>query len=300
MDQALEALDLQLMLYARQGRQLREFMPMKKFIPWATDLKAMANENSASAMQAVLLCLSENFRRLNPVNRILAVEALIKKGWPVDLVGLCQKFNVRPIVFLTCRPDASGPPGLEASANSADLSGGPMRPVGLRLDLDYDLLDPESPWIMLLSDGNGLVWLPVARRISNGPAAINVTYEYIVGPTAGLEYFDRLETGPCAEYAMGSSVIYNGSLYTVIKRVGHVYIIEDANDSSKQKEVKSADLGASTVARSDMDLENRIEETKRRLNHTVANYDIIDVSIHGFFDYVKDAGRLALQVETQH
>jgi hypothetical protein len=153
---------------------------------------------------------------------------------------------------------------------------------------------------MLLSDGYGLVWLPVARKISNSPLAIDVTYEYVVDPQEGLAYFDRLETGACAEYAIGSSVIYNSSMYTVVKRVGNLYVIEDANDSSRQKEVKSADLGSTTVARSDMDLENRIEETKRRLNHTVANYDIIDTSIHGFFDYVKDAGRLALQVESQH
>ena len=246
----------------------RDFINLKKFKIATSGLSAMINPNSASVMQAVLMCTSEHFRKMDPMVRIQAVEALIKNGTAFDLVGLCKQLNVRPLVFLTCVPQNAK--------------------KGLRLQIDYEGLT-GSHWIFLLSDGNGLVWLPVSE---NG--------KYIFSPEEAETYMALTEIGPCSEYAVGSSVIYNGLLYTIIKKIGQKYIIEDTNDSSKQKEVKNTDIGASAAAKSDNEILNRIEESKRRMDQTVVNYDIIDSSVYGFFDYVKDAGKSALQLSVQY
>lgn len=250
----------------------RENINLKKFKLMSDDLRAMVNPHSASAMQAILMSAFEHFRRMDPKSRIQAVEALTKQGVPFDLVGLCKYLRLRPLVFIACTT-ASG---------------------ALRLQIDYgEFLDPEERWIFLLTDGNGLLWLPVSMAVNGG-------HRYIFTQSEAERFKGLTTEGPCAEYSIGSSVIYNGLLYTIVKKNGQKYIIEDTNDSSKQKEVKNTDLGAAPAARTQTEILNRLEETKRRMDHTVVNYDTINVSVFGFYDYVKEAAKSSLQLSVQY
>ena len=231
-------------------------------------LVAYESENHGSVVWAFIAAYSGAFRHISLSDRTVTLQALLDADFPTDLTGLCDALDVDALVFLTCK----SPTGLK----------GPVRlSTGLR----------GKDCIVLLSDGNGLLWLPVAF---DGQFVVNADTAVGLAALASI--------GPCADYKPGAPVLYNNGLWRVQKVLGpSTFLIEDSYDFSRQATVRASELAASVAepAHSEAMLQNRATEIQRRLTRTVSDYVAVKYSVYRFADFLRDSAQeMLLSTET--
>ena len=232
-------------------------------VAYDTDLRA-------SLPMAVLSCVSEHFRHMSLADRMAALSALLARGLPQTLDALCYALKVEALIVLTCKP-ASGKRALRLQT-----AFGPMY---------------AGPTVVLVSDGNGLLWLPAS-----------VSGQFVLSPEAATNVARLTDAGPCASYKPGAAVLWKRTMWHVVKHVGQKLLIEDSNDSSRQTIVMPTDLTGtsdSVVAGPNM-LRNRAEEARRRMTGSVAPYEHVRFSVYRFKDYVHDAAEQFQNDEAQY
>lgn len=222
-------------------------------------LWAFKSVDDSSVVHALLHSVSDSYRQMTPETKQQAAQRIVDAGWATDLRGLAGRLQVNVVCFLTC-----------ASASKEPL----------RLASTRGPLKPDWPFVMLLSDGNGLQWLSVGN--DNG----RFTWPF----AAGRAYFDASSPGPCATYAEGAFVVYQRRIWRITKVLrNNKYLLESQGDSSEQATVLGTSLQSSVEppAVSDEALLNRREETQRRLTGLIKDYEEVRYEIDNLGQYVE-------------
>lgn len=227
--------------------------------------KAMKSAQDSSLLQAMLQCYSPIFRDLSFKQRLAVVRNLIFQGFPQDLYGICSTLDINCVAFLLCKTKV------------ADAV--PTLPKRL---LTHWQVKRERPWALLVTDGSGMLWLPV--KASN---------EYMLSFQDGHMLYEHSSTETCKEYPMGSIVLWSGEVWTIVGRKQTsivMYILRSNKDFSEQRQVSASELEASVApeAMTPAELANRTEDLKRTLAGIITKYTSVDYDIGGLESFAHD------------
>jgi len=194
-------------------------------------------------LHSVLQCLNPKFRVLKKQQKSAVVKAL--SHWPHDIQKLSDLINRNILVFLTC--------------SNKKL---------LRVSGTFK----NRHFIILLSDGNGLMWHPV-RTFKDDFDRYTFTYNQ------GLAYANMAVVDACDKYEKGAIVSYQGNVYKIIKTISeknsaNQYLLESTSDASIQEIASAEDLRSSVAKQADgpQEIINRRIQIERQTNGKIKRY----------------------------
>ena len=253
-------------LAARPTTQVVETLA-KYGAPIDEGLQMMASDWPSQAVHAVLQATSLQYRRMRKAYKQEAVERLKAAGWTLGPEDIAERLGYNLLIVLTCKtrggPKAAGA-GSVGGAGGAGAAGLSRMPVSTPEK-------PGKPWIVLATDGSGLLWHAVADKHRM----------YLLPWQTGSVLNASAVERSCRVYKPGALVGYEGTTWRVIAVTGDRLQVEDTKNSARQAvvSVDAIETARPPAAESVASIGNRAEEVKRRASGAVEAYTSVEYAL---------------------
>lgn len=219
--------------------------------PIEEGLQIMASDWEAQAVHAVLQATSLHYRRMRKASKQEAVERLKAAGWALGPEDIADRLGYNLLIVLTCKTRGRGG-GLSKMPVSTPEK-------------------PGKPWIVLATDGSGLLWHAVADRHKM----------YLLSWQTGSAIDSAAHERSCRAYKPGALVGYEGTTWRVTAVVPAGLQVEDTKNSARQAvvSVEAVENARPPAAESAASIANRAEEIKRRASGAVEAYTTVEYAL---------------------